>query len=74
MKFCKDCKWLQGLNGDECHSPKNFNAGNDLVTGEKKQPTFTYAIHHRMGSGTSWIGCRIYDLCGKEARWFEPKS
>jgi hypothetical protein len=58
MKFCKDCKFKgSGYAYMWCQHPNN---GTNLVSGESN---LVPAITNRESKF----------LCGKEARWFEPK-
>ena len=75
MKICTDCKWYE--NGF-CKSPRKFYEGVSLVTGEhgqaRKGLTVDSCEEQRGGALTGWIGCRVHNLCGQEARWFTPKD
>ena len=68
-KFCINCKWQNGIY---CKSPKIPTELNP-VTGESK-PWLNRCESHRTGYFTSWLGCRLNGLCGKEGRWFEAKT
>ena len=63
MKLCRDCKYFTpSLVDTQCQHPSNPRTV-DYVTGESR---------------AQWKGATIVrtvgDLCGPEARWFEPKA
>jgi len=75
MKLCIDCRWHE--NGF-CKSPQKVKKSVSPVTG--KTEMFRAGLDlklcesNRTGMLTGWIGCRLHNLCGKEARWFTPKE
>jgi len=70
MKLCKDCKWRQDIY---CRAPQNMKSVSP-VDGEVSAIWLECCISHRTGGFTSWLGCRMNGLCGKEGRWFEAKT
>ena len=64
-KFCKDCKWSDGIH---CESPHNLTT--DPVSGELIARKFAFCDLHRNPPMAGWLGCRIAGLCGAEGRWF----
>jgi hypothetical protein len=67
MKFCKDCKWAQNVDGPRymvCSAPQAAIV-TDLVTGEVKR-RFKYCESYRSApSGGP-------DDCGSEGLFWEP--
>jgi len=70
MKLCKDCKWH---SGGLCVAPENMDT-TSLVDGKKEARWLAACDSHRGGAFTGWLGCRIHKLCGREARWFTPRT
>jgi len=68
MKLCIDCKHKKGFN---CESPHN-TSGVDPVNGGNREGWLVQCASHRTGAFTDRVFCRLYKLCGKEGRWFEP--
>ncbi len=67
-RFCKDCRWCSGGEGFErCGSPQNTKTVVDLVTGNAR-PSFSFCSSQRDSAIDS------NDTCGREGRWFEPKT
>lgn len=65
MKFCRDCKWVEGSGENAlCNAPRN-------MTGAPGGRKWTYCSTHRDGS---YLGAYIIGACGPQARWFEPRS
>lgn len=56
-KLCIDCKWYEKVLSEFCHSPKHAR---NLVDGEVPI----------MSCYTTRYSSK---LCGKSAKWFEPK-
>jgi hypothetical protein len=80
MKLCIDCKHYDergrktALNHETCTHPKNlFRKGYvSLVSGKSIAPIFgSSAIENRM---TGIVASRLFGMCGKEGRRFEPKE
>lgn len=68
MKFCKDCKHIAGVQGDNyefahCEAPQNLTR--DPVAGGMVAKHYTYcSIVRKEGVGR----------CGPDAAWFEPRE
>jgi len=68
MKLCKDCRYF--AVGDifrGCRHPKNLVI--DYSTGETKTK-----LSPRGQRSDGWLVARLFNWCGKEARWFEPRE
>lgn len=73
-KHCVNCKHAQntqdfGGRHACCRAPKNVERF-DGVTGAR-----VWRYHAcKFQREDNWLVCRIYGLCGREGRWFEPKD
>lgn len=68
LRFCRDCKWCDGLPLPRCLAPQNFSHAVSLVTGEPEAiPYRTYCEPHRMAGADE-------NRCGASGRWFEPRE
>jgi hypothetical protein len=80
MKLCIDCKHYDergrktALNHETCTHPKNlFMKGyTSRVTGRPIPPVFGSSAVENRKAGP--IESRLFGLCGKEGRRFEPKE
>jgi hypothetical protein len=77
-QFCKDCRWCRNIKDGEfaqCISPKQHweDDKTKYVTGENiiRKPV-NFCSHNRLGYPNT-EGKLIEGLCGKDAKWFEPK-
>ena len=70
MKLCKDCKHIR--SGDACGAPQNMRVTNPVDGGQKAH--WFCCETHRVGFGTGIILRYPMRLCGKGARWFEPRE
>ena len=62
VPFCRDCRWREAVDlHPKCQSPQA--ARTNVVTGEIEQH---YCSVARMEY--------LINLCGKQARWFEPRA
>jgi len=76
MKKCQDCKWCSEPGRfAKCNAPQNrttrgWDSGVSLVADglvpEDVRRWEHCAVHRNCG----WIGARITNSCGREARWF----
>jgi len=71
IKLCKDCKHCDRLL--YCVSPQNMTRI-DPVTGKRSYGWLRTCEAHRTGAFTGWVWIRLFKLCGKSGRWFEPKD
>jgi len=75
MKFCKDCRHCAfsnfGYKFSICEHPENKTEVISKITGNF---TFEYKWNYcDIQRLRGWLGCRIENTCGKEARWWEAK-
>lgn len=70
MKLCIDCKHCADLSN--CIAPQNMAI--DPVTGHLAARWLSRCESHRTGSNVGFLGCRLFGLCGREARWFVHKD
>ena len=67
VRLCKDCRWHEMVVFyPKCKHPKAGKV--NLVTGESE---YDYCTVQRMIEGSMAGRLR---LCGKQARWFEPRA
>jgi hypothetical protein len=71
-KTCATCKHAAEGYVVYCNAPQNRAISR--VTGQEEYRDLSWAEHHRYGANTSFFWCRVYSLCGREGRWYEPKE
>jgi len=75
-KFCRDCRWREQSSLDSgrhsnCLSPKSKRLPTDLVTGEKGARKVRLCLSQRAADP---IIAFLFDYCGSQGRWWEPKQ
>lgn len=77
MKLCKDCKHYEDSSGSRgtqyttVHLCLRRIRPHNMVTGEPRGSVNNNCIIEREAG---WLYARLENLCGREARFFEPKE
>ena len=72
VKLCKDCKhFVPNTRVWEAEKYRVMYAVCDkTISNVDGWPTIDCRDHR----GATWLGARIFNRCGAEGRWFEPKE
>lgn len=76
--FCSDCKFYSGNEYNQrCFAPQNSIQVKNTPNISPNEPEYVTDYRYEFCfdlRDSGWIMTRLYDKCGKEARWFVKKD